>query len=140
MTEVVSNQWTSFYIITTSVMKGLKQKIWETETSRNKSRITFSHSVYAKNHVWAWDLLILLLSIISVWLYKMYPTNIYLFKFNNRSTIKRCEICSKLTINHQNDVRDVLLVFFLLTLNIFHTFFWCFCCWLETNKCYLGQT
>ena len=27
---------------------------------------------------------------------------------------------------HQNDVIDVVLVFLLLTLNIFHTFFWCF--------------
>ena len=26
------------------------------------------------------------------------PTNIYLFKVNNRNTRKRCEICSKLTI------------------------------------------
>ena len=26
------------------------------------------------------------------------PSNIYLFKFNNRNTRKRCEICSKLTI------------------------------------------
>ena len=26
------------------------------------------------------------------------PTNIYLFKLNNRNTRKRCEICSKLTI------------------------------------------
>ena len=25
------------------------------------------------------------------------PANIYLFKVNNRNTIKRCEICSKLT-------------------------------------------
>ena len=33
----------------------------------------------------------------------------------------RCEICLKLTIKHQNDVNDVL-VFLLLTLNIFHNF------------------
>ena len=26
------------------------------------------------------------------------PANIYLFKVNNRNTIKRCEICSELTI------------------------------------------
>ena len=32
-----------------------------------------------------------------------YPANIYLFKVNNRNTRKRCEICSKLTIKHQND-------------------------------------
>ena len=42
------------------------------------------------------------------------------------NTRKRCEICSKLTIKtpeHQNDVIDVVLVFLLLTLNIFRTFF-----------------
>ena len=26
------------------------------------------------------------------------PANIYLFKFNNRNTRKKCEMCSKLTI------------------------------------------
>ena len=29
---------------------------------------------------------------------RSFPDNIYLFKVNNRSTRKRCEICSKLTI------------------------------------------
>ena len=28
----------------------------------------------------------------------LFPANIYLFKFNNRDTRKRCEICSKLTM------------------------------------------
>ena len=45
-------------------------------------------------------------------------TNNYLFKVINRNTRKRCEICSKLTIKHQHDV----VVFLLLTLNIFYTF------------------
>ena len=61
-----------------------------------------------------------------------YPDNIYLFKVNNRSTRKRCEICSKLTIetperrqwrlsgifivNFEN-ISHLLLVFLLLTLN-----------------------
>ena len=40
--------------------------------------------------------------------------NSYLFKVNYRNTRKSCEIC---------DVSDVVLVFLLLTLNIFHTFF-----------------
>ena len=30
------------------------------------------------------------------WMYN--PANIYMFKFNNRNTRKRCEICSKVTI------------------------------------------
>ena len=46
----------------------------------------------------------------------------YLFKVNNRNTRKRCEIYSKLIKEHQNDVTDAVLVFVLLTLNIFHTF------------------
>ena len=36
------------------------------------------------------------------------------------------------------DARTMLLKFwclFLVTLNRFHTFFWCFHCWLWTNKC-----
>ena len=46
------------------------------------------------------------------------PANIYLFKVNNSNIRKRCEICSKKTIKI-----DVVLVFLLLTLNIFHIFF-----------------
>ena len=38
--------------------------------------------VYVKQHKWFPD----------------YPTNIYLFKLNNRNTRKRCEIFSTLTI------------------------------------------
>ena len=51
------------------------------------------------------------------------PANIYLFKVKNRNTRKRCETCSKLTIKHQNGFNDIVLVFLLLTLNIFHTIF-----------------
>ena len=43
------------------------------------------------------------------------PANIYLFKVDNRYNRKRCEICSKLTKKHQNDVNDVVLVFLSLT-------------------------
>ena len=42
--------------------------------------------------------------------------------FHDRNTRKKCEIYSKLPINNKN-VNDVVLVFLLLTLNIFHTFF-----------------
>ena len=52
-----------------------------------------------------------------------YSANIYLFKVNNRKTRKRWEICSKLTIKHQNEAIDVVLVVLLLTLDIFYTFF-----------------
>ena len=40
-------------------------------------------------------------------------------KVNNRNIRARCEICSKLTIKHQNDATDVIMVSLLLTLNIF---------------------
>ena len=46
-----------------------------------------------------------------------------MFTDNKRNTRKRCEICSNLTIKHLNDVNDTALVFLLLTLKIFHTFF-----------------
>ena len=56
-----------------------------------------------------------------------HPVNIYLLKVNDRDTRKKCEICSKLTIKtveqRQTTSVDVVLVFLLLTLNIFHTFF-----------------
>ena len=54
------------------------------------------------------------------------PPNIYLFKVNNRSTIKRCEICSKLTIKRPErrvfifnfgHISHLFMVFLLLTLN-----------------------
>ena len=51
------------------------------------------------------------------------PANISLVKVNIRNNKKSCEICSKLTLKHQNNVTDVVLVFLLLTLKIFHTFF-----------------
>ena len=52
-----------------------------------------------------------------------YPVGIYMFKVNNRNTNTRCEMCSQLTIKHQNDVIGVALVSLLLTLNIFYTLF-----------------
>ena len=48
---------------------------------------------------------------------------IYLLKVNIKNTRKRCEICSMSTIKQQNDGIVLVLVFLLLILNIFHTFF-----------------
>ena len=57
------------------------------------------------------------------------PSNIYLFKVNNRNTRKRCEICAKLTIKTQErrhsgvfivnfeHISNFFLVFLLLNLN-----------------------
>ena len=52
-----------------------------------------------------------------------YSANIYLFKLNNINNRKRREISSKLTIKHQNDLNEIVLVFSLLNSNPFHTFF-----------------
>ena len=47
---------------------------------------------------------------------------IYLFKVNNKSTRKMCEICPKSKIKAPKR-RQLLVVFLLLTYIIFHTFF-----------------
>ena len=55
-----------------------------------------------------------------------YSANIYLFKFSNRNTRKRCEICSKLIIKTPDDCIEVGLVSLLtlrLLTNIFQNFF-----------------
>ena len=54
---------------------------------------------------------------------KYIPANIYLFKILNRNTTKRCEICSKLTFKTPERRLDVVLLFLLLALNIFYTFY-----------------
>ena len=43
----------------------------------------------------------------------------YLFKFSNTNTRKRCEICLKLT-RYENNVSDLVLESLLLTFNPFH--------------------
>ena len=48
-----------------------------------------------------------------------YPAHIYLLKFNNKNTRKRCEIYSKLTIKTPENVIDIILVLIKLTLNKF---------------------
>ena len=52
-----------------------------------------------------------------------FPANIYFFKVNDRSTRKRCSEMFKVNNKHQNDVNDVALMFLILTLNRFDTFF-----------------
>ena len=44
------------------------------------------------------------------------PANIYLFKVSNRSTRKKCEICSKLTKKLTLNIFSTFIVFLLLTL------------------------
>ena len=58
----------------------------------------------------------------------IYPAKIYLFKVNHRNTRKRSETCPKLTIKTperrqwRRPFNDVVLVFLMLILNIFHAF------------------
>ena len=79
------------------------------------------------------------------------PAGIYLLKVNNRNITTRCEICSKLTIKTTEPSHwrrlwimftittlDIVMMALLLTLNIFHTLFQCFYCWLWTCNCRLG--
>ena len=50
--------------------------------------------------------------------------------------------CSKLAVETPEhwEISGIILVSLLLTLSRFHTLFWCFHCWLWTNKCQLGQS
>ena len=53
----------------------------------------------------------------------VFPASIYLFRVNNRNNRRRCKICSKLTIKtlERRQFSDIIVVFLLLTLNIFLT-------------------
>ena len=62
-----------------------------------------------------------------------------MFHVNNRNIRKRCEVCLKFKKRHLNDGNYIVLVSLLLTLNIFHTFFYSLHRWLWTRKCWLGS-
>ena len=66
-------------------------------------------------------------SLIGIWKASSYasniPANFYLPKVNYRSTTKRCKICSNLTIQTPERRQWRRSSVFLLTLNIFHTYF-----------------
>ena len=64
---------------------------------------------------------------------------IYLFKVNNGNTGTMCEIYSKLTIKTSEWRHWRRSAVYLLTLNRFHTLFWCFHCWLWTSTQRLGR-
>ena len=69
----------------------------------------------------------------------LHPANIYLLKISNRNIRRKCEICSNLTIKIPKNVIALVLVSLLLTLKIFHTFFYCFYCWIEqVNVCWVN--
>ena len=58
----------------------------------------------------------------SIWI-RAVPANIYLLKVNNRNTIRRCEICLKLTIKTPDLRQWRRSGVFIVTLNILHTLF-----------------
>ena len=60
---------------------------------------------------------------IQILCFRPFPAGIYLLKFNNRNTRTRCEICSKLTIKAPERYQYRCSGVFMLTLNIFHTWF-----------------
>ena len=70
-----------------------------------------------------------------------------MFKVDNKNTRRTSHLCQGLSFNKFAFLKaatllekrvwhrcDVVLVFFLLTLNIFHTCFYCFYCWLWITK------
>ena len=56
-----------------------------------------------------------------------HSADIRLLKVNNENSNIVCEICSKLIIKTRR-----------VTLNILHTLYWCFRCWIWTSKLQLG--
>ena len=64
------------------------------------------------------------------------------FTYSKSTTkaVEICEICSKLTIKTPERPQWFLSSIFMLTLNILHTFFNCFYCWLWTGKCFLWNS
>ena len=61
--------------------------------------------------------------------------NIYLFKVNNRNTTKKFKTCVELTIKTPERRHWRRSSVLLVTLKMFHTFFYCFYCWHGTSKC-----
>ena len=70
---------------------------------------------------------------------KTLPAGIYMFKVNDGNTRKLCEIGSKLRIKTPEQRHWCHSGIFMLNLNRFHTFFWCFHRWLWTSKFQIGR-
>ena len=74
-------------------------------------------------------------TLVECWGHVQSSGGIYLCKIANENTRRMCEICSKLTL------KIPVMLFYcslLLTWNVFSTLYWCFCCWIWTNKYWLG--
>ena len=70
---------------------------------------------------------------------KTLPAGICMFKVNDGNTRKLCEIGSKLRIKTPEQRHWCHSGIFMLNLNRFHTFFWCFHRWLWTSKFQIGR-
>ena len=66
---------------------------------------------------------------------RLHPSNVYLFKVNNRNTRKRFEKCSKLTIKTPKQHQWCLSGVFGISFEHFHLFFQYFYCKLWIGKC-----
>ena len=88
-------------------------------------RIASSYSRWT-TIVWTWfNKNLTMVNVIQrQWTENVSPANICLFKVNNRNT----RIKTFLQLQRDSNA-DVILVFLLLSLNIFHTFLFCFYCW-----------
>ena len=56
--------------------------------------------------------------------WKTFPADIYLFQFNYRNTRKRCEICSKLSIETQERRQWSRSCVFIVNFQYIESFFW----------------
>ena len=63
-----------------------------------------------------------------------FPTGIFLSKDNHGNT-RTIEVCLKLTIKTPEQCQRRRSSVFVVTINIFHTLFFCFHCWLWARKC-----
>ena len=123
------------------IMSNSKTK--KSENQKLKAVYYFSKTLHLRCLVGLWISLWCHQSLVGKYLFKIKsnPANNYLFKVNNRNTGKMYEICSKLTIKILERssfidvvVIEVVVVFLLLTLNIFHLFFQFFYYWLWPSK------
>ena len=85
-------------------------KISTSNLSENLDVIIYKINKYKKWHHKDCDKSSVIFSKVF-WNYQQGKVSLYLFKINNKSIRKRCEICSMLLIKYQNDVIDVVLVF-----------------------------
>ena len=82
------------------------KKVWVATLLKKRLTLVFSYefceiskNIFFTEHLWTTAF------VRNIWKYMIrIPNNIYLFKANNRNTVKRCEICLQLTTKHQNDI------------------------------------